>query len=112
MHSRQTAQDGEVRKLIGAAIAARRAQLGMSQAEAALLLEMNQGSLARIEKGGAPATVTLLTRIAPALHTTPWLLVAQAVGTPQERQMAEQIKVQLRGNQGERVDLRPEFPGL
>lgn len=84
--------DGEVRALVGQAIAVRRAQLGVSQAGAAALLGWHQPSLCRLERGGAPATVTMLTRVAPVLHTTPWLLVAQAVGTPEERHMAEQLQ--------------------
>lgn len=84
--------DPEVRVLVGGAVAVRRAQLGMSQAEAALLMGWHQGALSRLERGGAPATVTMLAHVAPALHTSPWLLVAQAVGTPDERHMAEQLQ--------------------
>ena len=90
--SAELAKDSEIRLLVGGAIAVRRRQLGMGQGEAAVMLGIDQGSLSRIEKGRAPATVTMLTRIAPVLHTSAWLLVAQAVGTPQERYMAEQIQ--------------------
>ena len=83
--------DVDVRACIGEAIAVRRVQLGMSQAEVAVLLGWHPGTLSRLERGGAPATVTMLTRVAPVLHTAPWLLVAQAVGAPQERHMAAQI---------------------
>lgn len=91
MHTHKT-RDGEVRSLVGSAIAVRRAQLGMSQAEAAVLMGWAQGSWSRLERGGAPATVTMLVHVAEALHTSPWLLVAQAVGTPEDRHMAVEIQ--------------------
>jgi len=48
--------DGEVRALVGQAIAVRRAQLGMSQAEAAVLLGWHQPTLCRLERvDGCPA---------------------------------------------------------
>ena len=83
--------DAAIREAVGRAVAERRKALGMSQAEAALMMGMTQGMVSKIEAGQVPATVTLLIRIAPALHTVPWLLLAQAVGSPEEREVAERM---------------------
>jgi transcriptional regulator with XRE-family HTH domain len=52
---------------IARAVAARRAELGLSQQQLATLTSTTQSAIARLEKGGRPPRIDTLLRIADAL---------------------------------------------
>ena len=54
--------------LIGQAVRERRLALGLSQVELAARAGMTQPALSRLERGGGIPTITVLDRIASALH--------------------------------------------
>ena len=61
------AEDGWFFASIAAQVAARRAHLGLSQAELAERVGTTQSAIARLESGGRPPRIDTLLRIADAL---------------------------------------------
>jgi transcriptional regulator with XRE-family HTH domain len=61
------ADEGWLFASIAAQVAERRRELGLSQAELALLCETTQSAIARLESGGRPPRIDTLLRIASAL---------------------------------------------
>lgn len=78
----------ELRRAIGRAVLQRRAEIQMSQARLATLMRTSQGAVSRIEGGRVHASVMLLERVAGPLETESWLLLAQAIGAPEVREIA------------------------
>ena len=61
------AEDGWLFAQIAEQIAARRRELGLSQADLARLVETTQSAIARLESGGRPPRIDTLMHIANAL---------------------------------------------
>ena len=85
--------DAEAQRLFGQAVRARRTQLGLTQPQAAMAAGCGQSTWSRIEHGTAPSLLATLTKVASALETPPWLLMAQAFGQPEDRRIAERFQV-------------------
>ncbi|HVM16213.1 MAG TPA: helix-turn-helix transcriptional regulator [Gaiellaceae bacterium] len=61
------AEQGWLFAQIAGRVAERRAELGLSQAQLAMLTGTTQSAIARLEKGGRPPRIDTLLRIAEAL---------------------------------------------
>jgi transcriptional regulator with XRE-family HTH domain len=64
------AEDGWLFAQIAEQVAARRHELGLSQAELARLCGTTQSAIARLESGGRPPRIDTLMRLADALDCT------------------------------------------
>jgi transcriptional regulator with XRE-family HTH domain len=64
------AEDGWLFAQIAEQVAARRHELGLSQAELAALCGTTQSAIARLESGGRPPRIDTLLRLAGALDCT------------------------------------------
>mgnify|MGYP006921478511 CR=1 FL=1 len=92
--------DGDVRRRIGRAIATRRQAMNISQEVLALRMKTSQGAVSRIERGGAPATVTMMLRVAQAMGCEPWLLFAEALGSKEASAAAADLHALIRERPG------------
>lgn len=93
-------KDVDVRRRLGRAIANRRQVLNLSQETLALRMAISQGAVSRIERGGAPATVAMVLRVAQAMECEPWLLFAEAVGSKEASAAAADLHAMIRERPG------------